>query len=115
MGDYEGLFSEASGPEFASSGLCRISGGKKLSFSGKISLEGRKYSFSGKFDTNGNAWTTIARKGKSPLSVHLVAGYDAITGEISSDSWTAGLLVHRNTFNSKTAALRRDRENIRSH
>jgi hypothetical protein len=105
VGDYEGLFSEASGPEFASAGLCRISGGKRMAFSGRISLEGIKYSFSGKFDTNGNAWATIARKGKSSLSVHLVAGYDAITGEISSGSWTAGVLVHRNTFNSKTAAF----------
>jgi hypothetical protein len=74
-----------------------------MAFSGRISLEGRKYSFSGKFDSTGNAWTTIALKGKSPLSLHLVAGNDVITGEISSDWWTATLLAYRNTFNSKTS------------
>lgn len=100
-GDYQGLFSEASGPKYESCGLCEVSGGKNLSFTARISSEGHRYSFSGKFDGNGNAWGTIRRSGESPLSVHLVAGENIITGEISNETWTAAILAKRNTFDSK--------------
>ena len=85
-GDYQGLFSDPSGPKYESSGFCEIFGGKGSSFTGKISSAGHKYPFSGSFDQSGNAWTTIPRAGASPLSVHLVAGDDSLTGEISNET-----------------------------
>jgi hypothetical protein len=103
LGEYQGLFSEPSGPKFESSGFLEIFGGKGLSFTGKISSAGYKYSFSGKFDQSGDAWATVSRAGTSPLSVHLVAGDDTLTGEITSETWTATLLAKRNTLYSNPA------------
>jgi len=103
LGEYRGLFSEPSGPKFESCGFLEIFGGKGLSFTGKISSAGHRYSFSGSFDQNGVAWATVPRAGTSPLSVHLVAGDDILTGEIISESWTATLLARRATLGSNPA------------
>lgn len=100
-GDYQGLFSETSGPKYESCGFCEMTGSKGQSFTGKILCGGSRYSYSGKFDSTGNAWSTIPRAGASPLSVHLVAGDDILTGEISNETWTATILAKRNTFDSK--------------
>src|SRR6266850_3929267 len=98
-GNYQGLFSEASESKYESSGFCEMSGGRS-SFTGKISSAGHRYSFSGSFDQSGNAWSTIPRRDASPLSIHLVAGEDKLTGEITSEAWTATVLAKRNTFDS---------------
>jgi len=103
LGEYQGLFSEPSGPKFESSGFLEIFGGKGLSFTGKILSAGHRYSFSGSFDQTGNAWATVPRPGASPLSVHLVAGDDTLTGEITSENWTATLLARRNSLYSNPA------------
>src|SRR6267142_7233181 len=103
LGEYQGLFSEPSGPKFESSGFLEAFGRKGLSFTGKILFAGHRYSFSGSFDQTGNAWATIPRAGTSPLSVHLIAGDDTLTGEITGETWTATLLARRNAFYSNPA------------
>jgi len=103
LGEYQGLFSEPSGPKFESSGFLEAFGRKGLSFTGKILSAGHRYSFSGSFDQTGNAWATIPRAGASPLSVHLIAGDDTLTGEITGETWTATLLARRNAFYSNPA------------
>src|SRR5262249_34615538 len=69
----------------------------------KISSAGHRYSFSGSFDQTGNVWATVPRPGTSQLCVHLVAGNDTLTGEITSETWAATLLARRNTLYSNPA------------
>ena len=100
-GSYAGLFTNAVGVAFDSSGFFSATLNTLGGFSAKIQLAGKAYSISSRFSNDGSYSNSIPRRGLSPLSVSLqldLSGSGILTGQISDGIWTADLLANRAIF-----------------
>jgi hypothetical protein len=98
---YNGLFFESSGAEVGASGLITITTTKRGGYSGKLQLAANSYSFHGTFDSSGVGSSIISQKSGLSLSFQASADNSSISGTVSGNSWTAGLLANQQVFNHK--------------
>jgi hypothetical protein len=105
---YNGLFFETNAVNFGSSGYFNfaIASAKLRTFTGKILIEGGSYPLGGIFASNHTATATIARAGKTSLTVNLqlLAAADQVTGTVTDGTWTAPLLGDRAVFSAANVA-----------
>lgn len=101
-GIYNGLFYETNGVTHQSAGFFTLKTTSKLTFSGKLLLDGNVVSASGKFLLPGTATKTVSRAkfGRSDLTLSLALdfanGSDQITGTVQNGTnWTSVLLGDR--------------------
>ncbi len=106
-GSYNGLFYPmTSAVTEQSSGFVTLSIDSKSKgvFSGRLSLDGGNYPFSGTFSGPGDSVTTLARAGKTPVSVALHINLDSpddqISGSVSNAAWVAALQADRAVFSA---------------
>ncbi|MDB6121360.1 MAG: C-terminal target protein [Pedosphaera sp.] len=108
-GTYNGLFQEAGGVAFPSSGFLTLTVNSNGLYSGKIYLEGKLYSFvNAAFSPGGLGHVAVARTGKPALSVDLqidlTGGSDSVSGTVSSpiEGWSANCLGYRALYSNTT-------------
>jgi hypothetical protein len=103
---FSGLFYPSNNIAIDNSGYFRAStSAKKGTFSAKIQIAGKHYSVSGRFSPGGSFSGPVARKGLTPLTITIQAGFDGgdvWKGTISDGVWTADLIANRSTFKKKT-------------
>ena len=100
-GSYAGLFYNASGVSFDSSGFLGLTLSDRGSFSARLRLAGRSYPFHGQFTAAGAFSSSIARPGLSPLTVQLQLdwdGGDQVTGTIGDGVFTAQVRANRAVY-----------------
>ncbi len=95
-GTYNGLFEPADNVSAGNAGsLANVVVSGNGTYSGKVLLAGGQYSLAGSFDASGSATQTVARSGKSSLSVvlHLDSIAKQLTGTVSCDAegWSSPL------------------------
>jgi hypothetical protein len=105
-GVYSGLFSPAGGVTEESSGFftATLPASSRGDYSAKLLLDGGSYPFSGTFDLSLQAGKTVARSGKTPLTVVLQLTNDQMTGSVSdnaANAWSSILRADR-AFNAKS-------------
>jgi hypothetical protein len=108
-GVYNGLFYPSNGVTEESSGFftATLPASGRGAYSAKILLEGASYPFSGSFNLTGLAEKTVARAGKTPVTVNLqidLSGTnDQMTGSVSNgaEGWFSTLAGERAAFNTR--------------
>jgi len=107
-GLYNGLFSPTNGVTEESSGFftATLPGASHGAYSAKLLLDGGSYPFSGMFNLSGQSAITLARPGKTPITVALQLTNEVqIIGNISdysSNGWTSILEADRAVFNAQS-------------
>ena len=71
-------------------------------YSAKLLLDGGSYPFSGTFDLSLQAGKTVARSGKTPLTVFLQLTNDQMIGSVSDNATNAWSLRADRAFNAKS-------------
>ncbi|MFN7141646.1 MAG: hypothetical protein ACK4UN_20170, partial [Limisphaerales bacterium] len=111
-GVYNGLFHQTNEVTHDSAGYVTLKVTPKLTFSGKLFLDGNSVSMSGKFNVDGTATREISRSkfGKPNLQVNLALdfanGTDQITGSIANGTeWTASLLADHCKWTTNNPAV----------
>src|SRR5207249_1307636 len=100
-GSYAGLFYNASGVSFDSSGFLSLTLSDRGSFSARLRLAGRSYPFHGQFSAAGAFSSSIPRRGLSALMVQLQLnwdGADQVTGTIGDGVFTAQVRANRAVY-----------------
>jgi hypothetical protein len=105
-GAYYGLFYDAVGAQFYSSGFLSLNITSLGAYSGTVQIAGRRYALGGQFALDGRATKTIARPGGTPLTLTLALdlgpGVDRLTGTVSDGTWSATLEAFRSVFDPRT-------------
>jgi uncharacterized membrane protein len=98
---FNGLFYPTDGVDFTNSGYVQAVTSTKSTFSAKFTLAGSKYSFSGRFSASGALSGQVIRKGLTPLTLTIQAGFDGgdvWKGTLSDGVWTADITADRAVF-----------------
>ena len=97
-GNYSGL-TIGVGPAQQTNGIATFRVGANGGFSGSVFFEGKAYGLRGAFWNDGTFSTTIARRGRSSVSISLqldvVNGTDQITGMIADHLFSANITTDR--------------------
>src|SRR5206468_1009847 len=110
VGKFNGLFFDVTnGVDHGSSGFFTFTLTARGSYTASLLTGGRRLSASGQLNLEGKAANTIARAGANPLSAVWCVGLDGsnqIIGTISDGNWTARLQGDRAVFNARTNACK---------
>ena len=108
-GAYNGLFHEADGFRFGTSGSFKLVVTGKSAYSGSLVSGGKAYSVSGKFNPDGTATNLVVRRGTNALLVTWMldlGSLDNVTGTVNGGNWEADLSGDRAVYNAKTNPAR---------
>lgn len=105
-GAYNGLITEEATNRVYTSGFFTATVTELGAFSARMTLGGKRLSFSGKFSIDGRATNTVTRSGTNALtvvlSVDLETGTDQINGTITDGDWSAIVTADRALYHKTT-------------
>jgi hypothetical protein len=105
---YNGLFYESDEVRQNSAGSFSIRTTTRGSYTGRLKVNGKQWPFSGSFDSDGQATSTIVRRGDTTLTLVFHIGADdqsdQVFGTLSDGNWTAQLSGDRAVYSARNPA-----------